>query len=287
MESGKLAEALSKAQAEFPPIPKDRVANIGQYKYKYTDLSTILDLVRPVLAKHGLAISSAPTVTAELFTLNTVLMHSGGETLHASYPLPGGVKAQEIGSAITYGRRYSICSLLGICADEDEDGKAATDAVGKKKPPQKAPQKPKAAPQQPVEAQQDADAVPPEITDAGGDSEPYVVPEENEEDSAPPVELPQDAVGILAVVKAYSKEGKATANGGQMFGVCLDITDKTPEAQAIVAKLRPAPRGGYWLNTFSDTVWADAKAMKGKRCVAACTVKGRYVNLVNLAEVRR
>lgn len=133
-EIGKLAEALSKAQGEFKPFGKDKTATVrhkdggGQHSYNYTDLATVIESTKNVMAKYGLSITQAPCFEGSTFILVARLMHSSGQWVEAQYPLPDGVKAQDIGSAITYGRRYTLCALLGISAEEDEDGAAASKA---------------------------------------------------------------------------------------------------------------------------------------------------------------
>lgn len=134
METGKLAAALAKAQSEFPMIPKDKVANVptkagGSYKYRYADLGTVLDKVMKVLAKHEISVTHPMQVRDGLLILKTVLRHSSGEMIEGEYPLPLETsRPQEMGSAITYGRRYSLCAMLSVAAEEDDDGQAAQEA---------------------------------------------------------------------------------------------------------------------------------------------------------------
>lgn len=135
----KLAKALAKAQQEFPPVKKDRTANVptksgGKYSYNYADLSSILAAVTPVLNQNELALSQLPHFDAEklCFSLVTRLMHSSGESIEGSYPLPTAASAQEMGSAITYARRYSVQSILGISTEEDDDGASAAPIDGKR-----------------------------------------------------------------------------------------------------------------------------------------------------------
>jgi hypothetical protein len=103
---------------------------------KYADLASIMDAVREPLAANGLAVSQSVANDANGVSVTTTLLHESGETL-VSEPcwLPVGKKdPQGYGSAITYARRYSLASLLGIVADEDDDGNAASGA-GKLPPP--------------------------------------------------------------------------------------------------------------------------------------------------------
>jgi hypothetical protein len=58
-------------------------------------------------------------------TLRTELLHTPGQWIASEFPLVAPLdRPQILGSAITYARRYSICALLGLAA-EDDDGQAA------------------------------------------------------------------------------------------------------------------------------------------------------------------
>ena len=120
----KLAAALVAAQGEMTNPPKTKTVYAGQKKYSFAPLPEIIDAVRPVLTKHGLAVSQ---LVREMW-LETRLIHTSGQWIGATYSLPRIADSQAMGSAITYGRRYSLCALLGIAGEDDEDGEAATAA---------------------------------------------------------------------------------------------------------------------------------------------------------------
>lgn len=122
-----LAAALAAAQAAMPAIVKDRVAKIGPGReYRYADLATILATVRPVLGAHGLALTQRTQIRGEAIVLLTELRHSSGEVLDSEYPVAAiGARHQDMGGALTYARRYALCGLVGIAADEDDDGASA------------------------------------------------------------------------------------------------------------------------------------------------------------------
>lgn len=125
-----LAKALAKAQGEFPLIPKNKTTKVrtksgAEYSYNYADLPSILDLTRKPLSVNGLAVAQMTVVHEGAMLLVTRLLHASGEYIEASYPLPIGAAAQDMGSAITYARRYTLCPLLGIAPEDDDDGKAA------------------------------------------------------------------------------------------------------------------------------------------------------------------
>jgi hypothetical protein len=126
-----IAEALAKAQAEIANPVKDRTARVksdkADYTYNYADLANVLDAVRPPLAKHGIAIIQAPAVAGAVLTMTTRLIHSSGEWIEAelSSEVDPSAKIQTLGSAITYLRRYSLQAIVGVVAEEDDDGNAA------------------------------------------------------------------------------------------------------------------------------------------------------------------
>lgn len=123
---GALAAALAKAQAAFPVIGRDKEVTVqtkagGSYKFKYAPLDTILAAVRKPLSDNGLAIVQL----LDEDVLVTSLMHESGAILSGRTPIPASEGIQAYGSAITYLRRYAIQALLGIAAEEDDDGNRA------------------------------------------------------------------------------------------------------------------------------------------------------------------
>lgn len=131
-----LSAALAKAQGEFLPIEKNRTGKVqtskANFSYDYADLSDVMQAIRPALSKNGLAISHDATVELEptLCVLVTArLEHASGQWKESSplrIPCEGFMgQAQLIGSADTYGRRYTTCSITGVVAQSDDDGTGA------------------------------------------------------------------------------------------------------------------------------------------------------------------
>ena len=124
-----LLEALLAVQAEVPTLPKD--ATNPHFKSKFTPLDTIVEYVGPILNKHGLVWSSWPTVNESGDpALRYKLAHAeSGEALEDTMSLLL-VKSdpQGQGSAITYARRYALCAVLNLVADEDDDDNAGSSA---------------------------------------------------------------------------------------------------------------------------------------------------------------
>ncbi len=138
-----LADALAAFQGECPPIRKGNRATVptksgGQYSYDYADLSDVLEVVLPVLARHGLAFNGKPTLTKRRgFGLKYRLRHGGsGESDGGFYPLPDprGLDPQEQGKWQTYVRRYVLCSVLGVAPGGDDNDGAVTPPIPAPKP---------------------------------------------------------------------------------------------------------------------------------------------------------
>lgn len=120
---GPLAVALAKAQAGFGAVTRSRTVTVktktgGSYTFSYAPLDAILGIVREPLAKNGLAV----TQLLDHGSLVTLLLHESGSYLTARTALPDTPDIQAYGSAVTYLRRYALQSLLGIAAEEDDDG---------------------------------------------------------------------------------------------------------------------------------------------------------------------
>jgi len=126
-EIGELAAALVAAQAEFSAVPK--TAENPFFHSKYADLASVVKSAQPILAKHGLAVSQHPTVEDGEPSLTTYLLHSSGQFLRSTMRLCAAKNdPQGQGAAITYARRFSYQAVLGLVADDDDDGNRASQA---------------------------------------------------------------------------------------------------------------------------------------------------------------
>lgn len=122
-----LASALSKFQAQVPKIDLDREVEVStksgwNYKFKYATFANILEKIRIPLSESGLSFTQ---LVNEDGSVTTILMHTSGEWISSKLLITGEKTPQGIGSAITYMKRYSLSSILGICADDDDDANAA------------------------------------------------------------------------------------------------------------------------------------------------------------------
>lgn len=150
-----LAAALVVALGELTDVPKGRTARVqmksgGEYRYTYADLGDALEMVRPVLARHGLGVVQPVATGPKGVEVTTVIVHSSGQTMTFG-PLSmsaGDTSPQATGSAITYARRYSLLAALGLATEEDDDGQAASARPAKpsSKPAAKAANSPNLGP---------------------------------------------------------------------------------------------------------------------------------------------
>jgi len=167
-----LATALARAQAEMPVAVFD--ATNPFLKSKYASLGAVIQASRPILAKHKLSLVQFPiselrhltpalspieaergasrtgdhgahgvTRPTEFIGVESILMHESGEFVAERIVIPlveekGKTKVQCAGSTLTYLRRYSWASILGMYSDEDSDGSSPVQAFTPK-PPGKMP----------------------------------------------------------------------------------------------------------------------------------------------------
>lgn len=123
--TGELAAALAKAQGAMGAAQKS--ATNPHFRSKYADLAAVWDACRKPLSDNGLAVVQQVDSDEHGVTVSTRLIHASGQEIRAHLWLPVAQRTpQAYGSAITYGRRYGLASLVGVVADEDDDGNAAS-----------------------------------------------------------------------------------------------------------------------------------------------------------------
>jgi hypothetical protein len=124
-----LHSALARAQAAFPPIDRNR-SQEKPYRFSWASWDHVLELLRAPLADNGLAFTQPFDVDEGMLILRTLLVHADGGVLESRIPLnTSGLTDQQKGSHITYMKRYAGCALLGVAAEEDDDGTAAGNAA--------------------------------------------------------------------------------------------------------------------------------------------------------------
>lgn len=127
MSDDKICAAYVAAFAELEAATK--IASNLHFKSKYADLPTVIDAIKPHLAKHGLAFMQMPKPSEGGISIETVLIHSSGDKLSMGVLFVPANKhdAHGYGSALTYARRYALQTCFGL-PTEDDDGNAAVKA---------------------------------------------------------------------------------------------------------------------------------------------------------------
>jgi len=128
-----LASALAKAQAELVNPEKSLTATITAVRpgerertFRYAPLSSGLDIVRKTLGQHEIATMQTTAIdqASGLVNLTTVLAHASGEWIASDWPvcpIAETANPQRMGAALTYARRYSLFTLVGIAGEDDLD----------------------------------------------------------------------------------------------------------------------------------------------------------------------
>lgn len=154
-----LSKALIEVQKVLSPALKD--AENPFVKSRYATLNSVMGSCKSALLDNGILLTQYPVpVEGENLGLVTKLVHAETGQFQASLAVIPLSKhdPQAMGSAITYGRRYSLSAMLGIVTEDDDDGNAATYTAAPLSPRQrtgKAPTPAQAVPQtrKPVETQ--------------------------------------------------------------------------------------------------------------------------------------
>jgi ERF superfamily len=122
-----LFAALALAQSEVENATKNSV-NGGfskNGKPSYADLAEVLNTVRPVYSRHGIAIVQSTGFDGVMVSVTTALVHKeGGYVTSVASCTPAKTDGQGVGAATTYLRRYSLAAACGV-AQEDDDGQSA------------------------------------------------------------------------------------------------------------------------------------------------------------------
>lgn len=103
-----------------------KTATNPHFSSKYAPLDELVRVSFGPLEKHGLMLVQKPTMVDGRMVLATDIISESGETLACGwYELPQGASPQQMGSALTYARRYTMGAILGLAAEDDDDGNAA------------------------------------------------------------------------------------------------------------------------------------------------------------------
>jgi len=122
-----LATALAVAQGQMGSAIKG--SDNSYLRSKYADLSSVISVLKKPLADNGISYVQFPFSREGFVGVTTRLMHSSGQWMEGDFSIPAAKNdAHTYGTIVTYCRRFSLQSIVGIPA-EDDDGNAATQAA--------------------------------------------------------------------------------------------------------------------------------------------------------------
>jgi hypothetical protein len=128
-EIKELTAALLRVQGAIEGVKRD--GQNPHFRSKYATLENVIDTARPALQEAGIAFSQAPgTIIDGAVEVTTMLVHKSGQWMRSTLHVPLGKRdPQGVGSAITYGLRYSLMAMLGL-PPTDDDGEGAMERNG-------------------------------------------------------------------------------------------------------------------------------------------------------------
>lgn len=128
-QTDKLDEVMAKAIAEINGISKSETANTGKFNYKYATLDNVYAVIRDPLKKHEITVEHH--IVGEHWLL-LYIAHKGQYRASSFKLIPEGGKAsknQDLGTSVTYMKRYSLSATFRIATDEDKDGVYKDDSI--------------------------------------------------------------------------------------------------------------------------------------------------------------
>ena len=121
-----LFKALSEFNKKVQNPAKNKIAKVKtksgfEYEMHYAGLDDILNCSRVHLANSGLSVIQRIDIVEGKEVLITDLCHESGEFVSSKKMIPQIASPQEYGSYLTYLRRYTLSSILGLAGEEDDD----------------------------------------------------------------------------------------------------------------------------------------------------------------------
>lgn len=131
MENNEETKALYKALGLFRKNIKQPVKDGKNpyFKSSYVTLEGVIKSVDEAMNGTGLSFVQEVATINGLPSVRTMLMHEDGGTMATewlSLPLKQGATPQDVGSLITYAKRYQLAGFMGISSDVDDDGNQAS-----------------------------------------------------------------------------------------------------------------------------------------------------------------
>lgn len=126
-EIDQITAALCRFQAKITPIPKNKSVKIpsrnGDIQFSYADLTQIVETVKRPLTEEGLCFTQGFFENEGITYIRTCLLHVSGQFLISEKKFIEDGSVKDMGTRLTYQRRYQLAAILGIVSDDDLDAK--------------------------------------------------------------------------------------------------------------------------------------------------------------------
>jgi hypothetical protein len=117
---------LVAALSEIPNPPMTQVN--PHFRSKFSSLKDCVNTIKPILSKHGIAVTQMVRHGEAGDRVVTRLVHKSGDFVEdGGVPLSNTSDPQKMGSSMTYARRYGLLSICGVVGDPDDDGNKASE----------------------------------------------------------------------------------------------------------------------------------------------------------------
>lgn len=129
-----LQQETSSVRASVPVPNSD-----GSTRYSFAPFETIMAMVKPLLTKHGFAVTFDSTTEGDRVTQTCTLMHSRGHKRSNSFTArvgsgpPRSSLTQVDGAASTFAKRYALCNALNIVVEKDDDARNVGEQIPREK----------------------------------------------------------------------------------------------------------------------------------------------------------
>ncbi|QLE63987.1 phage single-strand DNA binding protein [Furfurilactobacillus rossiae] len=150
-EITKLIIAMGKLQSNLEQPSKSKTAGKkgDSFTYNYADLTQVIAAIDKARDGTGITYLQNPHIDGGQVSVSTVIYHESGQFIQFDpVTLTTGTRPQDVGSALTYARRYSLQTAFGVAAEEDDDAQLANnDAPSQQQRPRRSQQSQRARPQ--------------------------------------------------------------------------------------------------------------------------------------------
>jgi hypothetical protein len=129
----KLSEAMALAFGQLTNVVRNKVSHFakkgkdGQPIPDYADLASCFECIRKAYSANGLSVTQTfhPYGEDGTIYLVTTVRHKTGQFERSYLPMKGNLAPQELAKSATYLKRIALCAIVGIAADDDDDGEQA------------------------------------------------------------------------------------------------------------------------------------------------------------------